>query len=55
MSWENEFENEVLKKENEYVLTRLKEKNIKKVYPGHGEIHNYSNKEFQIIKSKENV
>jgi len=50
-----EFENEVLKKENEYVLARLKEKNIKMVYPGHGEIHNYSNKEFQIIKSKENV
>ena len=48
-----EFENDVLKRENEYVLGRLKEKNIKIVYSGHGSEHDFTNRKVQLIKSKE--
>jgi glyoxylase-like metal-dependent hydrolase (beta-lactamase superfamily II) len=47
-----EFENETLKKENAYVLSRLKEKNIRRVYSGHGPPHDFMNGNFQLIKIK---
>ena len=50
-----EFENDLLKKENEQVLLRLKEKNIRLMYSGHGNAHEYANSQFQIISSKENA
>ncbi len=48
-----EFENEILKNENEQVLFRLGKKNIKTVYYGHGSSHTCTNLDFQLIKSKE--
>jgi glyoxylase-like metal-dependent hydrolase (beta-lactamase superfamily II) len=47
-----EFENEILKHENEYVLSRLHEKNIRTVYSGHGSVRHFSNGAFQISKNK---
>jgi glyoxylase-like metal-dependent hydrolase (beta-lactamase superfamily II) len=49
-----EFENEVLRKENEQVLSRLGQMNINTVYHGHGPSHSYNNINFPLIKSKEN-
>jgi glyoxylase-like metal-dependent hydrolase (beta-lactamase superfamily II) len=46
-----EFENEKLYKENEAVLSRLKNKQISIEYPGHGPPRNYSNKFFWPFKS----
>lgn len=46
-----EFENDILKNENAHVLSRLHEKNIKVVYPGHGSPHIYSSEKFQLMKS----
>jgi glyoxylase-like metal-dependent hydrolase (beta-lactamase superfamily II) len=45
-----EFENEVLDKENSYVLSRLEGKNIKTVYPGHGQAHFYNDNTFRLLK-----
>jgi glyoxylase-like metal-dependent hydrolase (beta-lactamase superfamily II) len=47
-----EFENDVLKRENEHVLARLQEKTIKSVFPGHGSAHEIVTEKFQILKSK---
>ncbi len=46
-----EFENDILKKENEQVISRLCEKKISIVYPGHGPHHDFSNLIFKIIKT----
>jgi glyoxylase-like metal-dependent hydrolase (beta-lactamase superfamily II) len=43
------FENDVLRKENAYVIDRLKGKKITKVYSGHGEMHDFTNKRFEIL------
>jgi glyoxylase-like metal-dependent hydrolase (beta-lactamase superfamily II) len=45
-----EFENDVLKNENAHVLSRLQEKTIKIIYPGHGSAHFCTNGKFQLIK-----
>ncbi len=45
-----EFENEVLKKENEYVISRLDEKKIWTVYAGHGSIQDFSGRKFNVLK-----
>jgi len=50
-----QFENAVLKKENDYVISRLKEKNITAVYPGHGAFQLYSDNKFMATKNKENI
>jgi len=50
-----QFENTVLKKENVEVLLRLQSQNIKKVYPGHGPPHEFTDRTFQSIKNKEKV
>ncbi len=47
-----EFENEVLKRENEYVLTRLEKKKITTIYPGHGALLDFTNKVFNVFKGK---
>lgn len=45
-----EFENEVLRKENELVLSRLSERTVKTVYPGHGPSHVFENLNFPLLK-----
>jgi glyoxylase-like metal-dependent hydrolase (beta-lactamase superfamily II) len=44
-----EFENDKLKNDNKEVLSRLKSKNIKQVYYGHGPVQFYFDKPFQIF------
>jgi glyoxylase-like metal-dependent hydrolase (beta-lactamase superfamily II) len=45
-----EFENEVLKKENEYVISRLEEKEIWTVYAGHGPVQDFNGRNFKVLK-----
>jgi glyoxylase-like metal-dependent hydrolase (beta-lactamase superfamily II) len=47
-----EFENPVLKDENSFPLAGLSGKNIKKVYPGHGTVKDYSDETFILIKEE---
>jgi glyoxylase-like metal-dependent hydrolase (beta-lactamase superfamily II) len=44
-----EFENEVLRNENENVLSRLSEKKVKIVYHGHGPFHEYTHMNFKLM------
>jgi glyoxylase-like metal-dependent hydrolase (beta-lactamase superfamily II) len=45
-----EFENQQLKDENAFALSRLKGKLIKKIYNGHGAVQDFSNRQFELIK-----
>lgn len=45
-----DLSNEGLKNENKYVLERLSKKNIKILYPGHGDKISYTNSKIQLIK-----
>jgi glyoxylase-like metal-dependent hydrolase (beta-lactamase superfamily II) len=45
-----EFENQILKNENAYALSRLQGKTIKQLYNGHGAFQDYSNRKFQLLK-----
>lgn len=45
-----EFENQQLKDENAFALSRLQGKNIKKLYNGHGPIQDFINRKFELIK-----
>jgi len=47
-----DFENAVMKQENEYAISRLTGRKITKVYSGHGPIQDYSNREFKLIKEE---
>ena len=47
-----EFENDVLKKENEAVLSRLNERTVKILYHGHGPLHDFTHMNFKIIKDE---
>ena len=47
-----EFENAKLNEENASVLKRLQNKKIKTVYSGHGSVHDFTNKQFRLIKEK---
>jgi len=47
-----DFENPVLKDENAYTLARLRGKNIKIVYNGHGQPQDYTQRPFKIIKEE---
>lgn len=49
-----EFENSMLEAENSYTLSRLVKKTIKTVYNGHGMPTDYSQREFKIIKTRNN-
>ncbi len=46
-----EFENELLKNENEQVLSRLHKNNIRIVYSGHGPSHEFTNNKFSLLKN----
>jgi glyoxylase-like metal-dependent hydrolase (beta-lactamase superfamily II) len=47
-----DFENPILKEENAAVLARLGKHKIIKVYNGHGDLQDYTNKPFKIIKDE---
>lgn len=47
--------NPILFAENEKVLTRLKKKKIKAVYPGHGPVQYFNERNFELIKSEKIV
>jgi glyoxylase-like metal-dependent hydrolase (beta-lactamase superfamily II) len=44
-----EFENDTLHRENEAVIERLQSKHITAVYSGHGSMHEFRDKKFQLI------
>jgi glyoxylase-like metal-dependent hydrolase (beta-lactamase superfamily II) len=48
-----EFENEKLKQENSIVLSRLRRKNIKAIYYGHGPVQTFNEKQFMLIKEND--
>jgi glyoxylase-like metal-dependent hydrolase (beta-lactamase superfamily II) len=45
-----EFENQMLKDENAYALSRLHGKEIRKIYPGHGPTQIYNGRKFQLTR-----
>jgi len=47
-----EFENQKLSDDNAEVLERLNSKIIRTVYPGHGTLHDFNKKQFQLVKDK---
>jgi glyoxylase-like metal-dependent hydrolase (beta-lactamase superfamily II) len=50
-----EFENQKLENENKNALSRLENKQIRKVYYGHGAVQDYSNRNFSLKKKKTSV
>jgi glyoxylase-like metal-dependent hydrolase (beta-lactamase superfamily II) len=45
-----EFENELLKAQNAFVISRLERKSIKQIFYGHGSAQDYSNRKFVAYK-----
>lgn len=47
-----EFENDTLKEENSFALSRLRRKTVKSIYYGHGPVQTFNGKPFQLIKEE---